>query len=362
MTKTKNPRRRDEQFDWFAGCGMPAYATLANVPFHLLFRDAEAVATAYREGLPRARELFGPDVSYGGPACIAISYGHVNALGAPLVFPEDSEVSTSPIYGSLAEGIEALSKETDFLAAGEMPFYLEFRERLQAMFPEHRIPLPCKSEGPVTTAWLLRGHDFFADLVEYPRESAEFLRLVCRSVVAFQRMLRRLSGAPPIGDSAGVCDDIAAMLSPSHWPEFVMPVLEEYYRGLTTGRRGAHIEGLRSEHLKYLDELGLDSFDPSVSPALTPAAVRDGCTVSFSWRLNSMQYAERGPAEIERWVYESAAGGPSGVYTIADRELCNAADAEKVKAFIRAAKDVQRRVAEGSTRERLRGIRPPQPA
>ena len=359
MSTTRTPsRRRADQFDWVASCGMPAYAKLANVPYHLIFRDAGAIAKAYREGLPRARELFGPDLSYGGPAWMAVSYSHVNTLGAPLTFPEHSEVSTEAIYGSLEEGIEALSKETDFLAAGEMPFYLKLREELRAAFPEHTIPMPCKAEGPITTAWLLRGHDFFADLVEYPRQSAEFLRRVCGSVVAFNQAMRRLGGAPPVGASAGVCDAVAAMLSPSHWPEFVMPILEEYYRRLTTKRRGAHIEGLRPEHLKYLDELRLNTFDPSVSPALTPALIRDGCRVTFTWRLNSMHYAEMGPAEIERWVYESAADGPSGIFTIADRELCNSSDAEKIRAFIRAAKDVKRFLAEGCPRERLREVCP----
>ena len=62
----------------------------------------------------------------------------------------------------------------------------------------------------------------------------------------------------------GICDDVAAMIRPSLWPERVIPFIERYFAGQITGRRSAHIEDLVPDHLPYLDVLKISSFDPSV--------------------------------------------------------------------------------------------------
>ena len=333
---------------------MAAYATLAGVRFDRLFTEFDAIAEAYEKGLPMARKLFGADISYGGPTWAGNSYNHVNALGAPLTFPEDSEVGAKPIYGSLQEGIRALQKKVDFLSVGIMPTYLELWQTLNATYPEHKAPFQAKAEGPITTAWLLRGHDFFADLLEYPDQAQEYLRLVTQSVIAFIKAVRSFNGQPRVGSAAGLVDDVAAMIAPSRWPELVLPYLQDYYSRLSTEGRAAHIEDLRVEHLPYLDTLSLDSYDPSLSPWLTPALIRDHCSVPFSWRLNSTHYPGRTPRDIEQWVYESAADGASSVHTIIWREMCSPEVAEMVRAFIHAGREAQDFVAEGGERGALR--------
>ena len=265
-----------ETFRWHVGAGMPAYATLAGVRFDRLFLDADAIIDAYRRGQPLARELFGPDVTLGGPLWLGNSYGHINTLGSQLVFPPDSEVGHTPVYGSLEEGIRALGREVDFSRAGLIPRYFELRATLQKAFPQENIPFALHAEGPITTAWLLRGHDFFADLLEAPDEAREYLRRVTESVISFNRFCQRVNGNPELSPTgAGVADDGSAMISPAHWPDLVVPYLERYYSELTTGSRWAHIEDLKIGHLPFLDQLRLNRFDPSVSPALTPAAIRD---------------------------------------------------------------------------------------
>jgi hypothetical protein len=145
----------------------------------------------------------------------------------------------------------------------------------------------------------------------------------------------------------GLADDVAAMIAPGRWPDLVMPYIEQYYRGLTSGKRSAHIEDMRVEHLKYLDELRISSYDPSVSPRLTPGIVRDNCRAAFSWRLNSMQYLEGSEQDIEQWVVEAAAGGASSVFTAVTREMCAPEMVHKVRAFIRAAKKVKETLDSG---------------
>lgn len=350
------PARRDErEFGWSAGCGMPAYAQLAGVPYDRVFRDADAIAEAYLRGKPMAIALFGPDVSMSGPNCAGVSYGHINALGAKLIFPENSEVAHQPIYGSLTEGIRELRKERDFSRQGMFPFYLSLWEALKRRFPTESIPFAgFGAEGPITTGWLLRGHDFFTDTLEQPELAQEYLRAVTESVARYFRLVRRLNGKPEFtSENVGLADDVAAMISPAHWPDQVMPHLERYYAAQTSGPRTAHIEDLRPQHLKFLDELRLNRFDPSVSPRLTPELIRDSCGVPFDWRLNSTHYVGKSEADIQRWVFAAAAGGAASVWTSVWRDMCDARSAEKVRAFIRAAKRVMGLFAQGCPRDKL---------
>jgi len=342
-------------FGWIVSCGMPAYGTLAGIRYDLLFHDADAIIEAYRKGKPAAMELFGPDVSYGGPGLAGISYGHINCLGAELIFPEDSEVAHRPIYRSLEEGIQALRRDIDFSTAGLMPFYLRLRERLKAAFPQEKIFLSAFSaEGPLTTGWALRGHDFFTDLIENPDAAKEYLGCVTESIIAYRRFVQRVDGLSPSESAAvGLCDDVSAMVSPRLWPELVMPYLERYYAGQSARRRTAHIEDLRVEHLHFLDELQLAEFDPSVSPRLTPALIRDNCSVPFNWRLNCMQLRDMPEEAIRDWVFSAAADGASRVTLAISRTMCTPAAAARVRAFISAAKEAKAILDSGKPREAL---------
>jgi hypothetical protein len=363
MAARKATTRDQAPFGWSAGCGIPAMAVLAGVSYDRVFRELDGIVEAYTRGLPLAREMFGPDVHMTGPMWAGISYGHVNCLGSELIFPKNSEVGHTHVYASLAEGVRALRHDVDFTCAALFPYYLDLWERLKKAFPDQKIGFGgFGAEGPLTTAWSLRGHDFFMDVHDNPPLAREFLRLTTDSVIKYKRLVCRLNGWPEVSPSgAGMADDVSAMISPPMWPDLVLPFHEQYFTGLTTGKRSAHIEDLRVEHLRFLDEIGLDSYDPSVSERLTPALIRDNCRVPFGWRLNETHYVSRTPEQVEQWVFDAVTDGASGVTTHVGRNMCTPETAEKVKAFIRAAKKVERLLAEGCSRERLRehGPRPP---
>jgi hypothetical protein len=339
---------------------MPLYARLAGVRFDRLFRERDAIVQAYTEGLPRARELYGPDVSYGGPGWAGISYGHVNCLGSELVFPVGYEVAHTPVYGSLQEGVEALEKAADWGAdewanAGLMPAYLDLWEQLKQASPDLKISFGgFGAEGPITTAWELRGHGFFTDVYDNPALCGEFLRLVTDSIVSYLSFVRTLNGQPAYTEGRiGLCDDVASMIHPELWPEMVCPFHERFFARQTSGKRHAHIENLVPEHLVYLDRLALDSFDPSVSTKLTPKDVRDGCGVPFEWRLNSMQVRDLSQAEIRRFVFDAVADGASGVFCVVAAIMADTESAAKVHTFVDAAKQVGALLAEGCPRHKL---------
>lgn len=350
---TAEPKRREEvPFQWSATTGMSTYGVLAGVPKDQLFLSAETIAEAYRVGMPRAREAYGPDVSLTGPRWLGISYGHANTLGCDLIFPEDSEMGHEPVHDSLEEGIEALQEDVDFESSGMFPFFLDLWEELQTLFPDENIPFRGFGwEGPITTGWTLRGHGFFTDLMDRPELTAQYISLVIDSIIDYAKTIARINGEPEVSETAmGICDDISAMVPPRMWPDLVLPFLQRYYSRLTTGRRNAHIEDLSVPHLHYLDELGLSFYDPSVSPKLTPALIRDNCRVPFGWRLNSTHYPQRSCSDIQRWVFEAAAGGASRVWTYATWPMCTP---EKVGAFIGAARRVEELLEDGCKRTEL---------
>ncbi len=357
MTTTrKAPRRRHEvPFSWNIGCGMPVYATLAGVRYDRTFRELDAITEAYNVGRPLAEELFGPDVRYVGPGWSGISYGHINCLGAPLVFPVDSEVAHRPVYGSLKEGIAALEQPVDWASAGLMPYYMGLWRDLQRAFPDVEIAFPGFGvEGPITTAWELRGHGFFEDVMAEPELCSTYLSLVTESIIDHRKWLRRLNGQPDYDDrTIGLADDVAAMLSPRMWPTMVLPYLERFYAAQTSGWRNAHIEDMTVDHLPYLDVLRINSYDVSVSPRIKATDVRDRCSVPFVWRLNEMQARDMSAEEIRRYAVSAVADGASGLTCSLYRAMVSPDMVAKVRSFIDDCKCIATLLAEGCPRERL---------
>jgi hypothetical protein len=333
-------QRRDVPFSWAASCGMSAYGELAGVPFDRLFHDFDAIRHAYIVGEPRAREMFGPDVSYGGVNFEQISYGHINCLGCELTFAAHSEPIYEPIYHSIEEGIRALRKPVDWARAGLMPSYIELWNRLRTAFPDAHIPfVGFRSQGPITTAWALRGHEFFLDLHDDMPRCMEYLELVTDSIVSFRQFLLSVNGRGRPG-SVFLTDDIAAMIQPKHWGDLVVPILDRFYRQQSSGERHAHIENLIPEHLPFLDVLGLDGFDPSVSPRITPADLRDRCSVPFDWLLNPMQTRDFTPQQIRDYLTNAVENGASSLACHIARDTVIHKLADNVRVFIETAKKI----------------------
>ncbi|MDH7571508.1 MAG: uroporphyrinogen decarboxylase family protein, partial [Armatimonadota bacterium] len=335
--------RQQAGFSWSVAGTQGALRQLTGIPIRDFNLNPEACIEAYRRGRPLLAQRFGPDVRLPGVSTPAISYGHPNTLGSELRFPEGGEVGHTPIYRSLLEGIEALRRPVDFLSQGMAPFYLQFRERLRQAFPNEPVGFSFGLEGPITTAYELRGQEFFADLLEDTPLALRYLEAVVDSILAYHAALCALDGRPVVNpNGAGMCDDCASFIAPRMWPEVVLPAWERYYRGMTTGRRTAHVEDLREEHLPYLEEIGLSFFDPSISPRLSPPIVARACRVPFLWRLGSFHCVEMTVRQVEDFVYQAAADGASQVVTYVSEEMCNDAGVAKVHAFIAAAKEVKR--------------------
>lgn len=152
-----------------------------------------------------------------------------------------------------------------------------------------------------------------------------------------------------------MCDDIASNIPPYLWRDLVLPAWDRFYRGMTTGRRSAHVEDLRPAQLPYLEAIGLSYYDPSISHRLNPRIIRDSCRVPFGWRLGSFHYLNLTADDVRDFVFQAVADGACAVFTYVESLLVHEPQRSKVFAFIEAAQEVERALAQGATQADLAG-------
>ena len=340
--------RANAGFSWSVGGTQGALRTLTQPPIRDFNLKPEACIDAYRRGRPMLREMYGDEVGTVGLATPAVSYGHVSCLGSELLFPEGGELAHTHIYGSLEQGIAALREPCDWASEGMAPYYLDFKAKMEEAFPGEKVGFSFGLEGPITTAYELRGEGFFLDIHDNPPLAREFLRATVDSVLDFHQFLCEADDRPVINPgAAGLCDDLASFISPALFGEMVVPYWDQHYGGMTTGARYIHAEDLRPEQLPFLEDAGIARFDPSISEKLHPRLIRDHCRVPFQWRLGCFHYSEMSVQEVEDFVFQSAADGACGVMTYVAETMCDDIHVQKVHAFIRAAKEAKQLVVEG---------------
>ena len=344
--------RFETPFQWGIISSYDTLLALTGIPIRDFYLNPEAGIEAYRRGRPLVTEMFGPDVPPPALATPHVSYGHVNCLGAELLFPEGGEVCHGVPFDSLDDAIAVLHKKIDWPNAGMASFYMEYGRRLSEAFDGEECIVAFGLEGPLTTAYTLRGHGIFTDSMDDPPKFKQFLELLTKSILDFGYFYGDINGWPRFSeDGAGLCDDVASMFHPDTWPEYVLPYWDLYLGTKTNGPRFAHVEDLRVEHLKYLEEIGLTTYDPSISHKLNPVLISQYCRVPFQWRLGSIHYAVMSCQDVRDFVFRSVADGASSIFADACEPQCNAAEAMKVKTFIETAREVEKMLTEGAARE-----------
>lgn len=349
--------RENTPFTWSVGSTVTALIALAGIHYRGYFLDFETNVRMYQEGEEKLAKLFD---GFPMPQMItpAISYGHVNCLGAELSFPQDGEVGVHHICSSVKEGIGLLKSKQgiDLSKEGMFPFYAEFAEKLRAAFPGRSVRFGFGVEGPLTTAYELLGDRIFTEIYDEPEATAEFLNLLTDSINDYSRAVCRVNGDRvnfPNDEAAYMADDIAGMIPDSLWPEFVLPYWEKYYRFRTTGMRNIHVEGLLSGQLKFLEEARIERYDPSISPMLTPAIIAKTCRVPFMWRIGSFHFPQMSKKDTADFVYLAAADGACNVHTYIAGDTLDPGTVEKIYIFRDTAQKVQQLLSDGMPREEL---------
>ena len=313
---------------------------LGGITMREFFLDGEKCANAWRIANAKVSAYFGDLLKPRQPSAAPLSYGHLVCLGAPLTIPEDGEPNIAPPAHSIDEAIELLkaAKDVDFTKHPIYQQYYDMWQYLKKEFPGQNVPFSGMGvEGPVTSAELFRGQDFFIDVMEEPEKTLEYLDLMTESCIRFTHTIRKTNGDPPVrAQGTGLADDFASMIPTGMWEEFVIPFWNRYYEGLTTGHRFLHCENMCPEQIPYIKLAKVDHYQPSVADRLTLENVKANTDLPFDWLLYAYHVTSMSDEEIQVWVDKTVEAGVSkirtqfGMYAWQERKL------DRILAFYKA--------------------------
>jgi len=295
-------------FSYYAALSFGVLPRLIDVKLKDMYLKPEVAARCFTEGVEIAKDIYGEKIRLPAPAVPAISYIHLSALGAKIQFPEDDgEPNARPAgFSSIDQAIERVEQLVDFAECEWVKHRQDFARQMGKILDRNIAP-SLGLEGPITTAALLYGNDFYAELLAQPEKSLRFLKAITDSIIEFTRFVR---GSSEVGSSHGICDDLASLISPGMWPEFVLPFWNQIYEALTDDSRSLHCENLTEDHLPLLNELGLSFFDPSHAPLLRPWMLKKHLQMPWQWRIQSVHVLE-GIERIRREMEEGVENGAS---------------------------------------------------
>lgn len=353
--------RANAGFSWKVFGNVYALMEYERVSLLEYYTDPDAGIRLFRDGRPKLTDLFGGDVVLPGVSTPDTSYGHVSALGAAIRYPGDGEMAVSQLFGSLKDGVahlKALTGAEDYAHCGLVPAHLAYRKRLMQAFPGEPVNFGASGQGPVTTAYLLHGEEIFLELYDNPELLGEYLALLAASENRYHAFVREsILGVPAVNGTYGyLADDAAAFVPPGLFASMVLPHWEAQFRARTTGTRYLHCEDFRPAQLPFLEQAGVEYYDPSVSPELIPPVIRDRCPVPFDWRMVSYHLWAMTVQQVFDYVVHLAADGASGTYLVIAQNMSAGENLKKVQAYIEACKQVSAALAGGCTREGLRAL------
>jgi uroporphyrinogen-III decarboxylase len=283
-----------------------AIAEAGGVRLDQLHTDAEAICKGVDAARPVAERL-GIDAPI--PKLAGFCYAPLAELGLPIEFPEDSEPIARPIIGT-PEEIDTLEEPDDYLASPVTQQRLRVVDELKRLHPDAGTGIGHMVEGPVTTAVLIYGHDFLMLPTDDPERAHRLLDFSVRSMLHYAEAVYANWGGAIEPSPRGFPDDFAGMFAPAQFEEFVVPYWDRLYDGLKSTRRSVHSELLHVEHLPFLEQLGLEHYDPSADQYLTPEQLRDHCPCPFSLSIHPWHVHDMSTDELEDYYRHLSSFGP----------------------------------------------------
>lgn len=269
-------------------------AEIAGVPQRALHFDPEAIGQAYEELKPLAKRL---GVPVPQPHLAGFGYTSIVALGAKVEF-SDFEPNVMPLIHT-PEEIDHLQEPDDYLGAELIQKRLHVASELRNRYPKAPTYIGHSLQGPVTSAVLLMGQDFFLLPYDDPNRAHRLLGFCVKSALNYDRAISEHFGEPIQPGPKGIPDDFAGMFSPPLFKKFVVPYWEELYRGLQATERYLHSELLRVEHLPFLKQLQIDYYDPSADQYLTPELLQEHCPCPFMLRIQSWHVRDLSAKDLQ---------------------------------------------------------------
>jgi hypothetical protein len=269
-------------------------ATLAGVSHYDLHTSVEAMIRSADALAPLCRRL---GIKVPPPHIYGLGYVHVSTLGVQVINgPEMMEPGTVPCIHS-PEQIDSLREPDDYLVCPLVASRLALVEELRRRRPDAGDRIGHDYEGPITTAVLMMGPDFFMLPYDDPKRAHRLLEFITRSSIHYTRVLAKRQGRA-VGGEVGNPDDFAGMFPPDLFAEFVAPYWDMLYDGLGATSRSLHSELLREEHMPFLEQLKIATFDPAVDPHLPVETLARSCRVPYGVRIWPATVIEKSADEL----------------------------------------------------------------
>jgi uroporphyrinogen-III decarboxylase len=281
-----------------------------------------------------------PPVSYGPPV---IAYEGAAALGGDLVFPRDHQpmIANQGHVLETPEQVDALQPADPWRNARFQQHIAQLRE-LERRFPGQVSRSIAGQEGPITTAGLLRGQNFFLDCLADPACAHRLLDVVTETFIQWHLAAHQVAAATQVAGTrpqiAGIADDYAGLIRPEMWPEFVIPYYQRIIKAL--GPQGCHMhtELVRRAHLPYLRVLNLRHINFSEDQYLKPQDVFEELPgVPFDWHILTVGEMQQGTPESVRRRFTEIVG--SGVDKVRC-ELTVNTPPQNVRAYLQVAREL----------------------
>ncbi len=307
---------------------------IGNINFYQLHFEAEAIIKAYEKLKKIAEEL---EVSASVSKMAGFAYPHISSLGVHIEFPPDGEPKPFPLIKNV-EDIDKLKEPENYLSAPLIQKKLKTLTELKKLVPETPNTIGHLFEGPITTAVLLMGQDFFILVYENPEKAHKLLNFCVESALNYTKTILNYFGEEIKEGPQGICDDFAGILPPKLFPEFVLPYWEKMYKGLKTTEKHLHSELLREEHLKFLKEIKIEVFDPSADQYLNGEILSRSCPCKFTLRIQSWEIFNLSENELEK-LYIKLAGYKPVVIGFSLERLV---DLPKIKRLLKIARELEK--------------------
>lgn len=308
-------------------------AEVGGVPQSALHQDADAICRAYDAAVLVAERL---GVEPPKPGLAGLAYNHVSTLGAEVVIhPDLPEPYVKPCIQTPRD-IDRLREPHDYLGSALVARRLALARRLTQLRPDANGRIGHDYQGPITTAALLMGQDFFMLPYDDPDRAHRLIEFGVRSALNYSRALKRHQGRPIGPGPGGFCDDFAGMFGPAQFREFVLPYWTMMFEGLQATERHVHSELLREAHLPFLAEAGVAVFDPGVDQYLTPEILKRSSPVPHTLRIRPADVHAYSAEQLVAMYRHLAGFGPTTITFHLDR----LADEAKMAALLAVAREL----------------------
>lgn len=322
---------------WALAIPPEVYCEYCGVSLGDYHSEPQTMMDVQLDGSRILHEKYGLQVSRGVSPDFS-TYATGSTLGIEVNFLREHAPSPNGHPIKSLDEAAALEAPVDMRKAGLIPQMIEYFEYMKAHAPEDvSVGFAVGSQGPVTTAVLLRGNDFFLDIYDDPVKTHKFLQTVTDNSIRQRELSFEISGTQP-GNSIGFADDYGGMLTPEQYVEFDVRYMVQIAEYFGAPERTIHTELLRKPHLAILQEHGWTYIDVGTDPYLTVKDCLDVLHIDFLVQMKTSEEILLATPEQIKATYRQmvADGAPRMV-----GELCPGIAEENVRAFIEVAKEYE---------------------